>query len=231
MPRAKYQKKDRSGPSRTSHTFNFIGLPPELRNEIYRIVFPPHKSHIALAQRYRYFSGFDPYRKLNKNKNNNWTSLLATNKQIRNEASRILFGSRIFYFSAQFVLGKDNFQLFFTQVGKLNARNLTRIIIPMVGMMVADHPLARKDGRFTYSQDSCDMIQTIKRNCPNLRMFVVIVSFLNSPSLYHANWLHLDFHEAPSYRFEPSMESLPKMDKPRRATPPLKKRILAPSDP
>lgn len=145
----------------------------------------------------------------------------------------------MFYFSADVVHGDGNFKRFFANIGWLNAGNLTRIIISMIGIMVADDPLAGKDGRFTCSQRSYDMMETIKKNCLRPRMFVVMMCCIPSSSPSPANWLHLDLHQSPNRRdfdeYSRPRVSLveygrPKIDRPWRAIPLLDGCILAPSD-
>lgn len=168
MPGANPQNKG----TEPSKPFNFLGLPPELRNEIYRRVLAPDESHIVLIAKCLRTGKF-----VSKPKRKNWTSLLATNRQIHKEADGILFDSNIFCFSLELTYAKD-FKAFFAQIRRRNARNISRVMICRHGAVTLDRQRAGNDELLIPSKCITYILREISRHCTRLRMFVVMIRFI-----------------------------------------------------
>ena len=197
----------------TSHTasplFSFFSLPRKSRNDIYRrVLFVAHPLYLFQETGSEVVEMFAPERPAR------WLALLYTNRQVREEASEVLYGSNNFTFMDTTRHQANLLQSFLNFIGPVNASHLSHICINLpVAESVEGQP-----GRILLREDDLCSLKILQEKCIELTTLETLVHSYNSMGLSKAGQHSDDLHFI--------REALSQIDIQLKAIPSLSKTIV-----
>ncbi|KAH8695690.1 hypothetical protein BGW36DRAFT_299234 [Talaromyces proteolyticus] len=157
-----YSRLGKASSSQTASAFvGFLGLPIEIRNNIYKqVLVVPHPLYIFQdsGSRVEMFAPEIPCR---------WLALLYTNKQISDEARAVLYGNNHFT-----LMETTNHLLesFLVRIGHVNASLLSHLCI--------NFPTIERIGQLGEirpTEDSLRSLQLLQQECTNLKALEALI--------------------------------------------------------
>jgi hypothetical protein len=197
----------------TSHTasplFNFLSLPRNARNDIYRrVLFVAHPLYLFQETGSEVVEIFAPERPAR------WLALLYTNRQVREEASEVLYGSNNFTFMDTTRHQANLLQSFLNCIGPVNAGHLSHICINLpVAESVEGQP-----GEILLREDDLRSLKILQEKCNKLTTLETLVHSYNSMGLSKAG------QDSDDLQF--IREALSQIDTQLKAIPSLSKTIV-----
>lgn len=165
----------------TSHTgsplFGFFGLPRRARDDIYRrVLVVAHPLYLFQETGSEVVEMFAPERPAR------WLALLYTNRQVREEACEVLYGSNNFTFMDTTRHQANLLQSFLNFIGPVNAGHLSHICINLpVAESVEGQP-----GKILLREDDLRSLKNLQEKCMKLTTLETLVHSYNSMGLSKA---------------------------------------------
>lgn len=197
----------------TSHTssplFGFFSLPRKPRDDIYRrVLVVAHPLYIFQQTGSEMVEMFAPERPVR------WLALLSTNRQVREEASAVLYGLNHFTFMDTTRHQANLLQSFLNCIGSVNAGHLSHISINFpVAEGVKGQP-----GKIVLREDDLHSLKLLQEKCINLATLETLVYSYNSMGLTKVS------QDSDDSQFIP--EAFSQIDAQLKAIPSLSKTII-----
>jgi hypothetical protein len=197
----------------TLHTalplFGFFGLPRRARDDIYRrVLVAAHPLYLFQETGSEAVEMFAPERPAR------WLALLYTNRQVREEASEVLYGSNNFTFMDTTRHQANLLQSFLNCIGPVNAGHLSHICISLpVAESVEGQP-----GEILLREDDLRSLKILQEKCNKLTTLETLVHSYNSMGLSKAG------QDSEDLQF--IREALSQIDTQLKAIPSLSKTIV-----
>ena len=159
-----------SSQSKISAPANFLGLPNEIRNRIYKRVL------IILHPLYLFQEPGSPVETFAPDRPLQWLALLYTNRQIYVEASAVLYAINRFHFVDITRQQVGVLRSFLDCIGSVNAASLSHLCINFpITESIDEQP-----GKVTLRDDSLQSLKLLKDKCTNLSTLETLVHYKNS---------------------------------------------------
>lgn len=166
-----------------SATISLFSLPREIRDKIYKkvlIIAHPVFLFQDTGSRVETFAPDRPHQ---------WLSLLYTNRQMRSEATPVLYGMNNFSLVDTTRQQTGLLQAFVDCIGSVNAESLSYLCINLpVAERIEDQP-----GKIKLRDDSLRSLKILQENCTNLTTLDFLIHNKNSKALVQTDLVDLQF--------------------------------------
>ncbi|PVH67622.1 hypothetical protein DL98DRAFT_639751 [Cadophora sp. DSE1049] len=161
----------------TSVPTGFLSLPHKIRIKIYEgVLVLAHPLYLFQDKGSQTVESFAPERP------SRWLALLYTNRQVHDEASRVLYGSNHLTFMDTAHRQGGLIQSFFNCIGSLNAGLLSHLCI---NFPVAENVKGQSGTVMLGKDDSCSL-RLLKENCASLTTLETVIYGRNHTRLINA---------------------------------------------